>query len=98
MKYEELKTKLTEILQEPDTALVKVGSLLDEIKADYETMLSLTEKVGKQDARIRDLQDTNMKLFLSQTGQAPEQAEEEDDVEGPEAITNFINALNKEEE
>lgn len=98
MTYEELKTKLTTILQEPDTALVKVGSLLDEIKTDYDTMLSLTDKVNKQDTRIRDLQDTNMKLFLSQTGQAPDHAEEEeDDVEGPEAITNFINSLNKEE-
>lgn len=61
-------------------------------------MLSLTEKVGKQDARIRDLQDTNMKLFLSQTGQVSDKEEDdEDDIEGPEAIEAFVKKLNKEE-
>lgn len=87
------------MLQEPDTALVKIGPILDEIKADYETMVSLTDKVSKQDVRIRDLQDTNMKLFLSQTGQAPDaDKEEDDDLEGMEAIDAFVAHINEKEE
>lgn len=98
MKYEELKKKITEVLQQPDSALVAIQPILEEIKADYETMLSLTDKVNQQDTRIRDLQDTNMKLFLSQTGQINDkETDDDEDIEGPDAIDSFINKLNKED-
>lgn len=97
MTYEELKKKVTEVLQQPDSALVAIQPILEEVKADYEALISLTTKVEQQDTRIRDLQDTNMKLFLSQTGQVGDKEEEEDEVEGPEAIDAFVNSLNKEE-
>lgn len=98
MTYAELEKKITEVLQQPDSALVAIVPVLDEIKKDYETMVSLTDKVTKQDTRIRDLQDTNMKLFLSQTGQAPKSdEEEEDELEGAEAIDAFVAKISKEE-
>ena len=98
MTYQELEKKITEVLQQPDSALVAIVPVLDEIKKDYETMVSLTDKVTKQDTRIRDLQDTNMKLFLSQTGQAPKSdEEEEDELEGAEAIDAFVAKISKEE-
>lgn len=97
MTYDELEKKLTTILQQPDSALANIAPLLKEIKADYESIISLTSKVESQDGRIRDLQDTNMKLFLAQTGQVSDKDEEEDDVEGPDAIDAFVNKLNKEE-
>lgn len=97
MTYDELEKKLTTILQQPDSALANVAPLLKEIKADYESIVSLTSKVESQDTRIRDLQDTNMKLFLAQTGQDSNKEEDEDDVEGPDAIDAFVNKLNKEE-
>lgn len=97
MTYDELEKKLTTILQQPDSALANVAPLLKDIKADYESIISLTSKVEAQDTRIRDLQDTNMKLFLAQTGQVSDKDEEEDDVEGPDAIDAFVNKLNKEE-
>lgn len=98
MTYAELEKKITEVLQQPDSALVAIGPVLDEIKKDYETMVSLTDKVTKQDTRIRDLQDTNMKLFLAQTGQAPKaDEEEEDELEGAEAIDAFVSKISKEE-
>lgn len=98
MTYDELEKKVTEVLQQPDSALVNIMPVLKEIKADYESLVSLTSKVEQQDNRIRDLQDTNMKLFLSQTGQAKDKEDEdEDDVEGPDAIDAFVNKLNKEE-
>lgn len=98
MTYEELEKKVTEVLQQPDSALVNIMPVLKEIKADYESLVSLTSKVEQQDNRIRDLQDTNMKLFLNQTGQVKDKEDEdEDDVEGPDAIDAFVNKLNKEE-
>lgn len=98
MTYDELEKKVTEVLQKPDSALVNIMPVLKEIKADYESLVSLTSKVEQQDNRIRDLQDTNMKLFLNQTGQVKDKEDEdEDDVEGPEAINAFVNKLNKEE-
>lgn len=98
MTYEEVKKKVTEVLQQPDSALVAIQPILEEIKADYEALVSLTSKVEAQDTRIRDLQDTNMKLFLSQTGQVSDkEAEDDDDIEGPDAIDAFIDKLNKEE-
>ena len=97
MTYDELEKKLTTSLQQPDSALANVAPLLKEVKADYESIISLTSKVEAQDNRIRDLQDTNMKLFLAQTGQVSDKEEDEDDVEGPDAIDAFVNKLNKEE-
>lgn len=98
MTYDELEKKITEVLQQPDSALVNIMPVLKEIKADYESLVSLTSKVEQQDNRIRDLQDTNMKLFLNQTGQVKDKEDEdEDDVEGPDAIDAFVNKLNKEE-
>lgn len=97
MTYADVEKKLTTMLQTPDTALAALPDLLKEIKADYESIVSLTSKVESQDNRIRDLQDTNMKLFLAQTGQVANKEEDEDDVEGPEAIDAFVNNLNKEE-
>lgn len=98
MTYDELEKKVTEVLQQPDSALVNIMPVLKEIKADYESLVSLTSKVEQQDNRIRDLQDTNMKLFLNQTGQVKDKEDEDEDgVEGPDAIDAFVNKLNKEE-
>lgn len=98
MTYADVEKKLTTMLQTPDTALAALPDLLKEIKADYESIVSLTSKVESQDNRIRDLQDTNMKLFLAQTGQvANKEEDDDDDVEGPDAIDAFVSKLNKEE-
>ena len=96
MTYAEVEKRITECLQTPDAALVNIKPILDDLKSDYESMICLTEKVEKQDTRIRDLQDTNMKLFLAQTGQAPKDEEEEDELQGAEAIDAFVAKLKEE--
>ena len=45
-------------------------SLMQSIKEDCETRDALTERCNTQDNKIRDLQDTNAKLFLSITSPA----------------------------
>lgn len=98
MTYDELKTKLTKILEQPDSALANVGPLLEEVKSDYEQIITLKEANEKNTTRIRDLQDTNMKLFLAQTGKVEDKNnEDDDDLEGPDAVDAFINKLNQED-
>lgn len=98
MKYEEFEERLTKLLETPDSALALVKPLLDDVKKDYEQLITLTDKIEKQDGRIRDLQDTNMKLFLAQTGQKAKTEEEEEELTGADAIDAFVNKLNENKE
>lgn len=98
MTYADFEKKLTKLLEQPDSALANVKPLLDEVKADYESMIVLAEKTTEQDKRIRDLQDTNMKLFLAQTKSVEEdKSDEDEDLEGMDAVDAFVAQLNKEE-
>lgn len=98
MTYDELENKIIEVLSHPDSALVNIKPILAEAKTDYESIITLTEAKTKNEARIRDLQDTNMKLFLAQAGkkQEDEESDDEDELEGAEAIDAFVNKLNEE--
>lgn len=77
MKYEDYEAKLTELVKNPDSAALAVQDILKDLKADSETFASLEANVAAQEGRIKDLQDTNMKLFLRQTGGAENQEPEE---------------------
>lgn len=98
MKFEEVKAKLTEVCKEPDSALVNITPVLEELAKDYAAMESFKELNAKQEEKIRNLQDTNMKLFLAQTGQKDDSKEEEDDeLVGQEATDAFVNKLLEQE-
>ena len=71
MTYQEYEAALMGIVQNPDTAPTAVQSLLQEIKTDTDALATAINGISERDARIRDLQDTNIKLFMSQSG-APE--------------------------
>ena len=71
MTYKEYESALNGIVQNPDTAPTAVQSLLQEIKTDTEALATAINGISERDARIRDLQDTNIKLFMSQSS-APE--------------------------
>ena len=82
MTFEEFKTKITTIVSNPDTAQANIGEFIDEVKVDYEALSSTTVALEKAETRIRDLQDTNQKLFLKQTGQAsPDEEDEKKEIE-----------------
>lgn len=78
MTYEEVKTRITALVGNPDTAQESAVALLSDLEKDYTTLDSMTSKVSESEKRIRDLQDTNQKLFLSVTGQPEEEEEKED--------------------
>lgn len=77
MKYEDYESKLNAVVANPDSAATAVLDILKDLKADSETFASLEASVAEKDGRIKDLQDTNMKLFLRQTGGSPDQEPEE---------------------
>ena len=81
MTYEELKERITGLVSNPDTAANDAIGLLSDLEKDYETMSSLAEKSKTDDEKIRNLQDTNQKLFLSVTGQ--DDTEEDKNDENP---------------
>lgn len=86
MTYQEYEAALNGIVQNPDTAPTAVQSLLQEIKTDTDALATAINGISERDARIRDLQDTNIKLFMSQSG-APENDPE------PEPEMNFEELL-----
>lgn len=78
MTYDEFKTRFTSIIGNPDTAQAESVGFLSDVEKDYTTLTSMTKKSDDDDKRIRELQDTNQKLFLSVTGSPEEEKEEED--------------------
>lgn len=97
MTYDDLEKKISAVLQEPDTALINIKPVLEEIKTDYVNLASLTEKNVKNELRIKDLQDTNMKLFLAQTGKTTETEPDEDELTGQDAVNAFMGKILKED-
>lgn len=94
MTFDEYKTGFDKILASPDTAMVEIAPLLDSLKTDLETLESVQGEVETLNGRIRDLQDTNIRLFLSQGGKGSDDAEEinENDV----AVDDFFNSIKEE--
>lgn len=77
MKYEEYEAMAQELTAE--NAPVVLQSILAGVKDDLaERDALITEREGMEN-KIKELQETNIKLFLSQTGetQTEEQTEEE---------------------
>lgn len=77
MKYEDYESKLNAVVANPDQAATAVLDILKDIKADSETFAALEASVAEKDGRIKDLQDTTVKLFLRQTGGSENQDVEE---------------------
>jgi hypothetical protein len=95
MKYEDYENIAKGLTTEnaPDI----VSQLLENIKADTESIEVLTKSNEEKEAKIKDLQDTNIKLFLSRSsGKADDgPSEEELAEEAAVAVENEISALLK---
>lgn len=86
MTYDEAKNGIIGAMANPDTMETAMTGILEELKTDYEGFDSTRAELEKANARIKDLQDTNHKLFLAQTGSA---AAEPDDKELPTGVGVF---------
>lgn len=78
MTYDEVKTSIDNLIKSPETAETEALTLLEGLKSDYDTMDSLTAKVTEQDNKIKTLQDTNQRLYLSITKGTPEEEKEDE--------------------
>lgn len=98
MTYDEYEKNINEVLGNPDTALANIAPVLEEIKKDTEALTSAMSENESLKTRIRDLQDTNMKLYLSQTGQAAEEVEAKEPATGTAVIDEFLSEVFGEDE
>lgn len=78
MQYEEYQKIASGLTA--DNAPTVLQTILDAVKEDIGELETLKNTNAEQEAKIKDLQDTNIKLFLSQTGKA-EQSDDEDEAE-----------------
>lgn len=78
MKYEDYEGIAQKLTTENAPEVMK--TMLDAVKSDLAERDALMSVKAEQEAKIKDLQDTNIKLFLSQTGKA----EQDEDTETEE--------------
>lgn len=75
--FEEIQGQIITAMQNPDTMETGMQAVLDTLKVDYTAFASTSETLEKANTRIRDLQDTNHKLFLAQVGQPETQGNDD---------------------
>lgn len=75
MKYEDYEGIAQKLTAENAPEVLK--TMLDAVKEDLAERDTLKTLQEEQEAKIKDLQDTNIKLFLSQTGKAEQDEDEE---------------------
>lgn len=98
MTYEEYEKRINGALANPDTAPTEFVNILSDLKTDLTAKDTLeAEKTGLE-TRVRDLQDTNMKLYLSVTGTSDEDEEEDEPAEGTAVVDELMDKLFKESE
>ena len=79
MKYEDYEGIAQKLTTENAPEVMKM--MLDSVKEDLAERDALMSVKAEQEAKIKDLQDTNIKLFLSQTGKAEQDEDTETDEE-----------------
>lgn len=82
MTYDEYKKEFEELVKAPDKVAETALKLLDELKTDMESLDSAKATLAERETKIRDLQDTNTKLFLQLTGSGaqPEEPKTPEDI------------------
>lgn len=96
MTFDEYEASINIALANPDTAPAEIMGVLENLKTDLIARDDAIAKNGEYESRIRDLQDTNMRLYLS-VGGGQEDPEEPEKATGAEVINEFMDELFKEE-
>lgn len=98
MTYEEYEKRINGALANPDTAPTEFVNILSDLKTDLTAKDTLETEKTELETRVRDLQDTNMKLYLSVTGTSDEDGEEDEPAEGTAVVDELMDKLFKESE
>ena len=97
MTVDEYKDKINGLVSNPDTAATEALSLIDEITKDIGELGAAKTSVSELQAKVADLQDTNMKLYMNIAGGSFDDEPEDEPAEGPAVIDEFMDMLFKEE-
>ena len=92
MDKEKYLNLINQSIKEPEKSPSLMKDLIDIIEEDSKEYENLTKIKEENQKKIRELQDVNMKLFLSQTNKQEEEPEEKEYTQ-EEIIQNFINEL-----
>lgn len=99
MTYEQYEQRINNALANADTAPTEFVNILSELRTDLTAKDTLETEKAELETRVRDLQDTNMKLYLSVTGTSSEGDDEDDEpAEGTAVVDELMDALFKESE
>ena len=97
MTVDEYKDKINGLVSNPDTAATEALSLIDEITKDLGELGAAKTSVSELQAKVADLQDTNMKLYMNIAGGTSDDETDDEPAEGPAVIDEFMDMLFKEE-
>ena len=92
MDKEKYLNLINQSIKEPEKSPSLMKDLIDIIEEDSKEYENLTKIKEENQKKIRELQDVNMKLFLSQTNKQSEESEEKEETQ-EEIIMNFIKEL-----
>lgn len=92
MDKEKYLNLINQSIKEPEKSPSLMKDLIDIIEEDSKEYENLTKIKEENQKKIRELQDVNMKLFLSQTNKQTEEPEEKEETQ-EEIIMNFIKEL-----
>ena len=92
MNKEKYLNLINQSIKEPEKSPSLMKDLIDIIEEDSKEYENLTKIKEDNQKKIRELQDVNMKLFLSQTNKQTEESGEKEETQ-EEIIMNFIKEL-----
>lgn len=98
MTYEQYEQRINNALANADTAPTEFVNILSELRTDLTAKDTLETEKAELETRVRDLQDTNMKLYLSVTGTSTEDDEDDEPAEGTAVVDELMDVLFKESE
>lgn len=98
MKIEDFETRFNDIISNPDTGLANAPDFLEEVRGDYASAVALGEKVAELEARVKDLQESNVKLYLATTGGVVDEDDTPDETDGEAYIDAVFDDLLKDDE
>ena len=79
-------------IKSPEEAPSLMKELISIVEKDFNEYESLKSSIEESNNKIRSLQDTNMKLFLSQTNQKEEEQEDKE-MTPDEVVNDFIKTI-----
>lgn len=95
MTYEEYKKGIDGLITNPDEAPVNIIDILKNLESDLTVLESLKADNEALNGKVKTLQETNIKLYMSQGGTPTEEStQEEETVDSDiEAVESFFNEI-----